>query len=363
MMIKVDPNCTLCPLHETRTLVVQPSLPKGVTPRILFLGRDPGAEEDIVGSPLIGRSGQLLRGIVRDVGIPEEWCAWDNVVHCHTPKNRGPKNIEVSNCQLWVESIVNELRPEIIVTLGQEALEAYVRPYGFKPTKPMFKLEDVHGAILGTLWVFPTYHPSAGLRNTAYRRLLISDMRKLAALLGVSHTEPCERVVDGIPYIPINRCGLDFEWDTTTGEILGYSISWIEEDKVVGKWMPGDTGQKLLHILDDWGCTFILHNAKADFQTMLREWGWTPEKYEDTYIAYALKHNAELTESEKGSLGLKELALKYLGMSWPGMDELGPVQDMSDDEAERYCCNDAAAALLLWEKIEGDINEDLPINE
>src|SRR5260370_26072591 len=85
-------NCQRCKLHAGRTNIVFGSGPE--TAELMLVGERPGAEEDLQGLPFVGRSGALLRKILKDVGAPEPYIP--NVGKCRPPNDRDPEPAEVN---------------------------------------------------------------------------------------------------------------------------------------------------------------------------------------------------------------------------------------------------------------------------
>ena len=345
----VDPHCIRCGLTNTRHIVVQPEIPS--TPKILFLGRDPGEKEDVgpgAGHPFIGPAGQLLRRLIEDIGIPLEWCAFDNVVHCHTPRNRGPKGEEVAACSVWVNMVIRKVNPSVVVTLGQEALEAVTNPIEYNAKKPRLVLAEVQGQVIEfpTARLVAAYHPSAGLRNGDSRRKLVAALRLVKRELGLFDREPIlepgvvidqERVPPGEA-----RLGVDSEWRTDTGEVVVVGLAWREQDIIYTRWC---TPEFLLTLPNQ--CV-ILHNASGDIHKLHLP---LHLDFHDTLLkAYSLRIDQT---HHTGSLGLKELSAGLLGLTWQTLTELGMPQDVEWDALVRYVENDVVATLLLDEYLEG----------
>lgn len=347
MVALVHPDCQRCPLAYTRMNVVQPELPD--TLRILFVGRDPGAIEDVQGTPFhhTAQAGSLLRRLLREVGIPLEWCGFDNTVRCHTPKNRGPRRDEVQACKVWTHVIHRTIHPEVIVLLGQEALEGWTNSDDYRPSRPRYALGEWHGRRLpGDHTVIPMYHPSACLRSNEYRRMLVGDLKALAAMLGVHQKVP--NIIRGnLEYLaPQAPIAVDTE-SSTTGTLLGIGIAVREGDHLLGDWFSGDRLGVGMAVLRRRHGPIIMHNAKYDWQ-VLADAGviLVPSLLEDTMLmAHVLRRNQEV-----GSLGLKELTLADLGLSWTTLTELGNPEDLPDEVLGEYCLYDAASTLLLWEE-------------
>ena len=147
-------NCTLCPLHTTRTHICWG---EALSPcSALFVGEAPGATEDAVGRPFIGRSGAALRAIVGKAGLTH--VGYTNMVRCRPPSNRKPTAQEQETCRVWLDKELVDFSPRVVVLLGNIAL-----PLAF----PGYRIGQVNGSVRSTsgrLWV-ACYHPAAALRD------------------------------------------------------------------------------------------------------------------------------------------------------------------------------------------------------
>lgn len=169
-----------CPLRHTR----KHSVPGegSATAKVAFIGEAPGAEEDESGRPFVGRSGQLLRKTIEEVGFkPDEY--WiGNIIKCRPPENRDPSTEEVEHCKHYLFAQLVLIQPRVIVTLGRYSLNLLI--------DPALKITQIRGQHLkkdGQLFV-PTFHPSAILRSGLEKlpefRHDIAKAKKLADLAG-----------------------------------------------------------------------------------------------------------------------------------------------------------------------------------
>jgi DNA polymerase len=113
-------TCTRCVLAEGRTQVVfgvgEPQA------RFVLVGEGPGAEEDRLGEPFVGRSGQLLdRLLLEEMGRDRSACYIANVVKCRPPGNRDPQPDEIAACRPYLEAQLDLIDPAVVVTLGNFA--------------------------------------------------------------------------------------------------------------------------------------------------------------------------------------------------------------------------------------------------
>jgi len=94
--------------------------------RIMFVGEAPGAEEDKLGIPFVGRAGtDVLVPYLTKVGFNLDEVFITNMVRCRPPKNRKPSGEEKNKCYGYIEEEIKRIQPEVIVLLGNSALELF----------------------------------------------------------------------------------------------------------------------------------------------------------------------------------------------------------------------------------------------
>ncbi len=151
-------HCTACRLAESRTQVVFGEGDPDA--RLMFVGEAPGADEDRLGRPFVGKAGQLLNRILEAAGIPRESVYITNVVKCRPPGNRTPLPDEIKTCSnLWLLPEIELVKPQIIVPLGSVAAQFFL---GKKV--PITRARGQWFEWNGIL-VFPMFHPAYLLRN------------------------------------------------------------------------------------------------------------------------------------------------------------------------------------------------------
>ena len=86
---------------------------------IMFVGEAPGADEDRLGRPFVGVSGQLLDKIMSSVGLSREKNVYiTNIIPWRPPGNRNPSSSEISLCMPFIERHIELLHPKILVMIG-----------------------------------------------------------------------------------------------------------------------------------------------------------------------------------------------------------------------------------------------------
>lgn len=172
-------SCKKCRLSESRNKVVFGS-GKIHRPLIAFVGEGPGADEDRIGEPFVGKAGQLLTAaITKGLGLRREDVYIANVVKCRPPGNRTPLPDESEACLPYLFSQLELIEPKVIVTLGQPAQLALVGVSG-GITKVRGTWREWRG-----IKVMPTFHPAYLLRNPSAKRLFWEDLKAVMDELGL----------------------------------------------------------------------------------------------------------------------------------------------------------------------------------
>ncbi len=153
---------------------------------ILAIGEAPGFYEDRQGRPFVGRSGQLLRKLLREVGLDLQKDIYiTNVVKHRPPENRDPTPEEIEAYKPYLDAQIRLLKPQIIITLGRFSMNKFL---------PKAKISQVHGL---AHWItfdgrkillIPMYHPAAALRGTRVMNLFKADFNKLKNALDYFQT-------------------------------------------------------------------------------------------------------------------------------------------------------------------------------
>jgi uracil-DNA glycosylase len=198
-------TCHACELWEPATQTVFGEGPE--TARVVFVGEQPGDQEDRKGEPFVGPAGRLLDRALGDAGIDRRDAYITNAVkHFRfqpTPKRRihqspGPEHLRA--CRPWLEAEFAVLQPEVVVCLGATAAKALISP-AFRITKERGKLmpwtapgvaaldgDEPEEDVPHQTWMLATNHPSAVLRvpdenRAAAYDALVADLRVVAGAL------------------------------------------------------------------------------------------------------------------------------------------------------------------------------------
>ena len=181
--------CRGCDLYKTATQVVFGAGPKRA--RVMFVGEQPGDQEDRQGEPFVGPAGALLDKALADAGIPRDEVYVTNAVKHFKWEPRGKRRIhkkprasEVKACRPWLEAELRAVHPAVVVCLGATAAQSLLGS--------SFKLMQQRGQVVASGTAGPvvaTIHPSAVLRapdsegrREAYK-MLVGDLKVAAKVL------------------------------------------------------------------------------------------------------------------------------------------------------------------------------------
>ena len=182
-------ECRRCHLYESATQTVFGEGPAHA--KVLFVGEQPGDQEDVIGRPFVGPAGQIMDRALEDAGIDRRTVYVTNAVKHFKFVPRGKRRIhqtpeapEIQACRFWLDVELVRLRPKLVVALGGTAARTLLgravtitRERGRPITLP-----DGQTA-------FVTVHPSFLLRvpdeeaKAREYRAFVADLRKVAELV------------------------------------------------------------------------------------------------------------------------------------------------------------------------------------
>ena len=149
---------------------------------IFFCGEAPGADEELAGTPFVGKAGQLLDKIISAMGMEREQVYLANILkwrprHDKPYGNRPPTAGEMRFCLPYLEAQIAIVQPKVVVALGNTAVT------GLLGADPRRKMSDVRGTWgqFNQIPLLITFHPSYLLRNGTLKtkRLVWEDMLAL----------------------------------------------------------------------------------------------------------------------------------------------------------------------------------------
>ena len=142
--------------------------------RIILIGEAPGAQEIKQGKPFVGLAGKWLDKILKKSRIDRKKLYITNLIKVKLPGNRKPNEKEIAKWLPKLKKEIRNIKPKIIVLLGNSVSEALLKK----------KINGIRGKMIksGNITYLPTYHPSAA-RFTKIRKTIEKDFKKIKGLV------------------------------------------------------------------------------------------------------------------------------------------------------------------------------------
>jgi len=169
-------NCHLCNISKNRQNVV---FGEGDTKaNLLIVGEAPGAKEDELGRPFVGRAGELLTAMIeKGLQISRQDVYIANIIKCRPPNNRNPEPQEVENCIGYLEKQIDLINPKVILSLGNVSFQN-LTGLSIGITKARGRWYQYKNIPL-----LASYHPSYLLRNPSAKKEAYADLLKVKEVL------------------------------------------------------------------------------------------------------------------------------------------------------------------------------------
>jgi uracil-DNA glycosylase len=178
-------SCKGCDLYKNATQTVFGEGPAGAN--VMFVGEQPGDQEDRQGRPFVGPAGRLLNKALVEAGIPRDEVYVTNAVKHFKWIWRGKRRLhqkpsirQVMACRPWLEAELEVVRPKIVVCLGATAVQSVLGKRVLISKERGKFIESDSGRV-----TFITIHPSAIYRRREkdeqekeYRRF-VSEMKQV----------------------------------------------------------------------------------------------------------------------------------------------------------------------------------------
>lgn len=313
--------CISCGLWKScKTPFMKPSGSK--KPEVLVIGESPGSEEDEVGKPFVGRSGQLLREVLEELGLTDDTVAMTNVVRCR-PENNVVTKKAINKCKTFALQDIKELDPVIVLLLGNSPLNGILGESGISQWNGVIVEKDNRKYL-------PLYHPAYILRNPSatdewleamlkvvgeevtpshkYERIFpktIRDLRRMSEYLFDQEivsfdleTSSLDPFIKDAYLLSISFAGKDKSYSFPINHPESW---WTEEEKKL-------VDDVIIDIIMYCSGKLIGHNVKFDQMHILARYDVRFHAAGDTML---LSH---LIDSRSRIHGLKRLAGIHLGM-------------------------------------------------
>ncbi|MGB2875931.1 MAG: UdgX family uracil-DNA binding protein [Gaiellaceae bacterium] len=181
-------GCTACPLHETGTQTVfGEGSPEA---EVVFVGEQPGDQEDLQGKPFVGPAGKLLDKALEEAGIERSQVYVTNVVKHFKWQARGKRRIhqkpnwsEIAACRPWLEAELEVIEPRVLVCLGATAAQALLgRDFRVSRQRGQPVESDLAEHVLATVHPSSILRADEAAREHEYREF-VRDLKTVAELI------------------------------------------------------------------------------------------------------------------------------------------------------------------------------------
>jgi len=186
---KAARDCRACPLWKTGTQTVFGEGSRHA--KVVFVGEQPGNDEDLAGKPFVGPAGKLLDKALIEAGIDRDEVYVTNTVKHFKWESKGkrrlhkkPNGREIAACRPWLEAELEVLKPKVLVCLGATAAQALLGKE--------FRVSQQRGEFVESELVehaVATVHPSSILRapdeETRHAEMarFVADLKKVATVI------------------------------------------------------------------------------------------------------------------------------------------------------------------------------------
>ena len=186
---EIAARCQACPLWKRGTQTVFGEGPAKA--EVMFIGEQPGNDEDLQGRPFVGPAGKLLDRALEEAGIERKKVYVTNIVKHFKWEPQGKRRIhkkpsgrEIAACRPWLDAEINVVKPKVLICLGASAAQSLI--------EAQFRVSRQRGKFIESElapYVMATVHPSSILRapdeetRRAERKRFVRDLKKIASII------------------------------------------------------------------------------------------------------------------------------------------------------------------------------------
>lgn len=145
--------------------------------KIMIIGEGPGAQEDIAGTPFIGRAGKLLDKMLDSIQLSRKTVYISNVVNYRPPENRRPTDDEVARYLPYLISHIEIINPKIVLLLGSTALNSIIgNDEVISVARGKWNQIQI-GSIKP--WIIASFHPAFLMRQPQQKKMAWIDLKMI----------------------------------------------------------------------------------------------------------------------------------------------------------------------------------------
>ena len=145
--------------------------------KIMIIGEGPGAQEDAIGRPFVGRAGKLLDKMLTSIKLDRTKVYISNVVNYRPPSNRKPTDEEIKRYFPYLINHIEIIDPKILILLGSTALNTII---GNKVVISKARGKWVNKEIgKSKPWVIASFHPAFLMRQPDQKKFAWIDLKMI----------------------------------------------------------------------------------------------------------------------------------------------------------------------------------------
>lgn len=170
-------KCDICLLNNHLPMIGDGNLDAN----IMFVTRNPNNLEMKNNIPLFDKAGMLFQDYLNLFNFSRDLIYITNAVKCRTPGNRLPTDKKIYNCQNYLQDEINEIKPKIVVLLGDTAIRTYF--------KLAYSILSMHSDELNSKYIVDNnriilfmIHPNYALYSNENRIAMFNSFKTLLTL-------------------------------------------------------------------------------------------------------------------------------------------------------------------------------------
>jgi DNA polymerase I-like protein with 3'-5' exonuclease and polymerase domains/uracil-DNA glycosylase len=351
------------------------------TASIMLVGEAPGSEEERLGQPFVGASGQELRRMCSEAGIPFDSTFRTNVARFR-PRDNQIKNFFATKSagrkagltELYgrfcrpeivqgLQELIREItliKPALIIALGDTALWALT---GGKSGIGKWRGSQLQTFEPAGYKLLPTYHPAGVLRQWSWRTVVVHDLRRALAYLQDKAPPPnyhfrirptFEQAAATLCFLRTHALPISVDIETRGGAMSCVGLAWSPTQAICLPFIHAD-GRRywtpehekeirtwLRTLLTMTLPALIMQNGIYDCQYFIREDGYCPHVTDDTMLA----QHAMMPGTPKGLDYLSSLYCDYHVYWKDEGKEWNP--SLPEEQHWTYNCKDVCATYDVW---------------
>jgi len=148
-----------------------------INAKLMIIGEAPGAQEDLLGLPFVGRAGKLLDKMLAAIKLNRRSVYITNVINYRPPENRKPSEDEIDEYLPYLIKHIQIINPRVILLLGSTALNAILGS-----EKVISKARGVwHRELIGEneFWILASFHPAFLMRQPDQKKFAWVDLKMI----------------------------------------------------------------------------------------------------------------------------------------------------------------------------------------